>query len=69
MSKNSKHITNAIGFSILITIFAFFIVESPKPNRTIYLLFVAVVSCIFIYLISMITAKAYESFLKHISSN
>lgn len=63
MSSKDKHITKAIGLSLLITIFVFFNVDSPKPNTPIYLLFVSVASFISVYLISVITAKAYRKFI------
>lgn len=69
MSPKNKHMTKAIGLSLLITIFVFFNVDSPKPNTTIYILFVSVASFISIYLISMITTKAYQKFAKYTGSN
>lgn len=69
MKTQNKHTTKAIGISLLITIFAFFNVDIPKPYTVIYLLFVSVASFISIYLISMITAKAYQKFVKHIGCN
>ncbi|MDF2036870.1 hypothetical protein P2R12_07770 [Cytobacillus oceanisediminis] len=66
MSTQNKHTAKAIGLSLLITIFAYFNMDSPKPYPAIYILFVSVASFISIYLISMITAKAYLNFIKHI---
>ncbi|EWG12825.1 hypothetical protein PBF_00330 [Cytobacillus firmus DS1] len=67
MIPNNKHITKSIGLSLLITIFAFFNVDTSYT--AIYLLFVSVASFISIYLISLITAKAYQKFLKHTGYN
>ncbi|WP_282141915.1 hypothetical protein [Cytobacillus oceanisediminis] len=58
MNTQNKHTTKAIGISLLITIFAFFNVDIPKPYTVIYLLFVSVASFISIYLISMIYCKS-----------
>lgn len=66
MSTQNKHTAKAIGLSLLITIFSFFNMDNPIPYTAIYILFVSVASFISIYLISMITAKAYQKFVKHI---
>lgn len=65
MVPNNKHITKSLGLSLLITIFAFFNVDTSHTS----ILFVSVASFISIYLISRITAKAYQKFLTHTDYN
>ncbi|PAE23248.1 hypothetical protein CHI10_18795 [Bacillus sp. 7894-2] len=65
MSPNKKHITKSLGLSLLITILAFFNMDTPYTS----ILFVSVASFISIYLISRITAKAYQKYLKHTGYN
>lgn len=65
MSPSNKHTTKSLGLSLLITIFAFYNVNTPYTS----ILFVSVASFISIYLISRITAKAYQKFLTHTDYN
>ncbi|MDQ0230143.1 hypothetical protein [Metabacillus malikii] len=65
----NKHITKGLVFSILITVFVFFIAENPKPITTINLLFVSIVSFICIYFISKMTTKAFKKFENDTASN
>ncbi|RIW32075.1 hypothetical protein D3H55_14365 [Bacillus salacetis] len=54
----------AMGISVIITVFAYFAMESPKPNTVVYLLFVAIFSFISTYLISLSSEKAYQKYVK-----
>ncbi|WP_046173525.1 hypothetical protein [Domibacillus indicus] len=65
MSGKNKHIKKAAGISLFMIILAFFIGDSSNTNTAVYLLFVGAASFASVYLISMITAKAYRKFAIH----
>ncbi|GGB58218.1 hypothetical protein F3157_20265 [Virgibacillus dakarensis] len=64
--KRTKRNTvlKAFEISLIISLIAFFVVDSPKPNTAVYLLFVGIVSFASLNIIYLITSKAYKKFLR-----
>ncbi|TFE00555.1 hypothetical protein E2626_11300 [Jeotgalibacillus salarius] len=64
-----KHLIKAIGISLLISIFVYLNLDIGTTNMFIYMLFAYVVSFIGIYLISVLSAKAYLKFIRETGVN